>query len=113
LNTWTRTAPAALAVAAVLLSLPAMADEFSDTWFEATLAGAAMGYLHETVVADDDGQMTTTLESDFTMRRGESLVAVKGLPEIKGGFHTCHRTCVLEGQWAGRMFGGRRVPITR
>jgi hypothetical protein len=40
-----------------------------------------MGYLHEMVVTGTDGQLTTTLESDFTMRRGGDLVAVKGIDE--------------------------------
>jgi hypothetical protein len=73
--------PAALAVAAALLAAPALAEDLSDYWYEATLAGAAMGYLHEIVVSGDDGQVTTTLESDFTMRRGGDLVAVKGIDE--------------------------------
>ncbi|MFH1865993.1 MAG: transglutaminase-like domain-containing protein [Candidatus Eisenbacteria bacterium] len=81
MNTWMRMAPAALALAAVLLASPAPAENLSDVWFEATLAGAAMGYMHETAVSGEDGQVTTTLESDFTMRRGADLVAVKGLDQ--------------------------------
>jgi len=64
-----------------MLAAAGPAAETSDVWFEATLAGAVMGYLHETVVRSEDGQLTTTLESDFTMRRGEDLVAVKGIDE--------------------------------
>ena len=81
MNTWTRSAPAALAVAAALLASAAPAEDLGDAWFEASLAGAAMGYMHETVVRDADGQVTTTVESDFTMRRGEDLVSVKGVDE--------------------------------
>ena len=81
MNTWTRSAPAALAVAAALLASAAPAEDLGDAWFEASLAGAAMGYIHETVVRDADGQVTTTVESDFTMRRGEDLVSVKGVDE--------------------------------
>lgn len=74
-----RTAPAALAVVAALLVTPASAESQIDVWYEATLAGAAMGYMHETAVGDEGGEVTTTLESDFTMRRGGDLIAVKGL----------------------------------
>lgn len=81
MNTRTRTAPAALALVVLMLASPGPAAETSDVWFEATLGGAAMGYLHETVVRGDDGQLTTTVESDFTMRRGGDLVAIKGIDE--------------------------------
>jgi hypothetical protein len=81
LNTWTRSAPAALAVAVVLVALAAPAQDPGDIWFEASLAGAAMGYTHETVVRDADGRTTTAVESDFTMRRGEDLVSIKGVDE--------------------------------
>ncbi len=81
LNTWTRSAPAALAVAVVLVASAAPAEDLGDIWFEASLAGAAMGYIHETVVRDADGRTTTTVESDFTMRRGEDLVSIKGVDE--------------------------------
>ena len=74
-----RTAPVALAIAGVLLATAATAEVLSDVWFEATLADAAMGYVHETVEGGEDGLITTTLDSDFTMRRGKDLVAVKGL----------------------------------
>jgi hypothetical protein len=81
LNTWTRSAPAALAVAVVLVASAAPAEDLGDIWFEAGLAGAAMGYIHETVVRDADGRTTTIVESDFTMRRGEDLVAIRGIDE--------------------------------
>ena len=81
MNARIRTAPAVLALAALMLAAPGPAAEVSDVWFEATLAGAAMGYLHETVVRSEDGQLTMTVESDFTMRRGADLVAVKGVDE--------------------------------
>jgi len=81
LNTWIRSASAALAVAVVLVASAASAQDPGDIWFEASLAGAAMGYIHETVVRDADGQTTTTVESDFTMRRGEDLVSIKGVDE--------------------------------
>jgi hypothetical protein len=79
LNTSTRIARAAIALAVLLAAGASTAEELSDVWFEATLAGVAMGYLQETVVVGEDGQVTTTLESDYTMRRGGDLVAVKGL----------------------------------
>jgi hypothetical protein len=76
----TGTLSAAVVLAAVLLSMPASAENLSDDWFEATLAGAAMGYMHEMVISEN-GQVTTTLESDYTMRRGGDLVAIKGVDE--------------------------------
>ncbi|MCK4409194.1 MAG: transglutaminase domain-containing protein [Candidatus Eisenbacteria sp.] len=81
MNTWIRNAPAALAVAVTLLASAALADDLCDTWFEASLAGATMGYIHQTVLRDADGQTTTTVESDFTMRRGEDLVSINGVDE--------------------------------
>ena len=81
MNTWIRSAPAALAVAAALVASAAPAEDLGDIWFEASLAGAAMGYMHETVVRDADGGTTTVVESDFTLRRGEDLVSIKGVDE--------------------------------
>ena len=81
MNTWRRTAPAALALAVAVFVSPALAQDSGDIWFEATLAGAPMGHVHETVIDGEDGRTTTTLESDFTMRRGTDLVAIKGLDE--------------------------------
>jgi len=81
LNTRIRTAPAVLALAALMLAAPGPAAETSEVWFEATLGGDAMGYLHETVVRGEDGQLTTMVESDYTMRRGQDLVAIKGIDE--------------------------------
>ena len=78
---WIRSAPAALAVATALLASVATAEDPGDTWLEVSLAGASMGYVHEIVLRDADGQTTTTVESDFTMRRGEDLVSVNGVDE--------------------------------
>ncbi len=73
---------AALAAALVAAAaLSAAAAEETDLWFEVTLGEAPMGYTHEFVTVGDDGQVTTTVQSDFTMRRGEDLVSVKGTDE--------------------------------
>lgn len=81
MNNRMRTARAAIVVSVVLLATTASAEDVSDVWYQATLAGSPMGYMHEITVSGEGGQVTTTLDSDFTMRRGEDLVAVKGLDE--------------------------------
>jgi hypothetical protein len=74
--------------ATALVSLAAAAGvtaaaeaEARDVWYEVTLGGAPMGHVHETVSLEDGGLIATRTVSDFTMRRGDELVNVKGSGE--------------------------------
>lgn len=71
---------AALVLIAGVLQASLTAEE-GESWFEATLGGAPMGFLHQTVTVRDEGMIATHVASDFTMRRGDELVAVKGTDE--------------------------------
>ncbi|MBN2564983.1 MAG: transglutaminase domain-containing protein [Candidatus Eisenbacteria bacterium] len=74
--------------ASALVSTGAVSDaaaaedaEARDVWYEATLGGAPMGHVHETVSVDEDGLLVTLMISDYTMRRGHELVVIKGSDE--------------------------------
>ena len=75
------TTQALLVVAALVVACAAHAEPLSEVWFEATLVNAPVGYSHATVVVRDDGAIVTTVESDFTMRRGDEVVSVRGTDE--------------------------------
>jgi hypothetical protein len=71
--------PLMLAAAMLVSTAPARGEQMSEAWFEASLAGAPVGYTFEVVEHTVDGHIVTSVESDFTMRDGNDLVAVRGM----------------------------------
>jgi hypothetical protein len=77
LNRLRYSAPAIAALTVVLVAAVTSAAT-RDIWFQSTIGDEFMGYTHETVVEGDDGLVTTSLESDLGVQRGDELVSVIG-----------------------------------
>lgn len=74
-----RIAPLLVAAAMLASTVPARSEQMSEAWFAASLAGTPVGYTFEAVEHTIDGHIVTSVESDFTMRDGDDLVAVRGV----------------------------------
>ena len=64
-------------LAALILAVPASAEVLSDLWFETSLAGSPVGYLHETMRIEATS-VVTEIESQIVVKRMGKPVLIDG-----------------------------------